>query len=1024
MISSAFKKLFGGRGEKKVEVVASQVRDLADEEIPRYPPFAKGLPMAPVDKVLQTQNELIQKIRSTLGFTQEEYDRLVMPVIGRYAAFVHLLPASEAHHHRGAGGLFRHGLEVAFWATQASESVIFSISGSPRERRNNEPRWRLACCFSGLLHDVGKPLSDVVITNSDGSKTWNPYSETLVDWAKRHNVSRYFLRWRDREHKRHEQFSLLTVERILTPEALEFLADPGKDIVESMLQAISGLRINDPVTKLMLKADGESVSRDLKQNRLDVDEFAYGVPVERYVFDALRRLVKTGKWKVNEPGAKVWHLHQGVFITWKQGASDIYDLLTEDKIPGIPRDPDTLADILIERGFALKNVLPEHGKDVFYRYWEVIPELPQEGEEVTGKIKMQMLRLESSELVFTTEPPAAIAGEVIGDEDEQELDASELDDDAPEDGDENSDSLTATPEPIGSLDDGFEIPDFMAAPPSTDSQSSEPKGGTSTDTKTSKNDDKADAPKEPSAQEIAQTAAPLALDDPLKGLKDAGGALGVCDFPFDAFGLNTEPDTTQKDKAETPNVPTEQSEEDTSLPGIDNIRSGKKRQPKASANTAASLSPNEFFGPEPSAIFDAPPMPPEDMFAPIDAVPLDAYDYSHEMEEREEFVPTEHFQDAETYSSSQQDKSSDVDVRGHLENVLSGYGAAESILKEAIIPVLDGQKTLGEVLCFMKKKAVILYPEGARALGAPAEVLNTLFDAGAIVPDPVHPNRKVHDFSGIKGLLLSSDISDVIKAAIEQAEKDFDPIREVSALNDKRQSGKKAEKAHSEKKVKSQQTNQSTPKKPKPAMDISALLPGEQTGGRSSENKRIAQQTAQGKKGTAAKTQTEQHKNESENSASNEEKQNVSRLPKRQKPKTTVNKPPKETRPVSLDFDSDLELPMTKVVGQIDLEDEEPKKPQKAKEISDEDFLPPQSDIDAEEAIRLLKEMIKNQKGRWLVGPVIKEDGCLVTSDKALEKVTGECTNLSKSMLRALLASGQRRPRMTIRQGNLRLEVE
>ncbi|MCV5803535.1 hypothetical protein OFN34_32555, partial [Escherichia coli] len=86
----------------------------------------------------------------------------------------------------------------------------------------------------------------------------------------------------------------------------------------------------------------------------------------------------------------------------------------------------------------------------------------------------------------------------------------------------------------------------------------------------------------------------------------------------------------------------------------------------------------------------------------------------------------------------------------------------------------------------------------------------------------------------------------------------------------------------------------------------------------------------------------------------------VSRLPKRQKPKTTVNKPPKETRPVSLDFDSDLELPMTKVVGQIDLEDEEPKKPQKAKEISDEDFLPPQSDIDAEEAIRLLKEMIKN----------------------------------------------------------------
>lgn len=125
--------------------------------------------------------------------------------IQRYAAFVHLLPASESHHHRGAGGLFRHGLEVAFWAAQASESVIFSIEGTPRERRDNEPRWRLASCFSGLLHDVGKPLSDVSITDKDGSITWNPYSESLHDWAHRHEIDRYFIRWRDKRHKRHEQ---------------------------------------------------------------------------------------------------------------------------------------------------------------------------------------------------------------------------------------------------------------------------------------------------------------------------------------------------------------------------------------------------------------------------------------------------------------------------------------------------------------------------------------------------------------------------------------------------------------------------------------------------------------------------------------------------------------------------------------------------------------------------------------------------------------------------------------------------
>ncbi|MDA1379306.1 TraI domain-containing protein [Plesiomonas shigelloides subsp. oncorhynchi] len=80
------------------------------------------------------------------------------------------------------------------------------------------------------------------------------------------------------------------------------------------------------------------------------------------MFDAIRRLVKTGKWKVNEPGAKVWHLNQGVFIAWKQ-LGDLYSLISHDKIPGIPRDPDTLADILIERGFAVPNTVQEKGSE-------------------------------------------------------------------------------------------------------------------------------------------------------------------------------------------------------------------------------------------------------------------------------------------------------------------------------------------------------------------------------------------------------------------------------------------------------------------------------------------------------------------------------------------------------------------------------------------------------------------------------------------------------------------------------------
>ena len=108
---NAISRLFG----KPVSAQANSVETFSEEDIPRYPPFAKGLPVAPIDKVVETQRDLVERIRNALGFTREQHEKLLLPVIKRYAEFVHLLPASEAHHHRGAGGLFRHGLEVAFW---------------------------------------------------------------------------------------------------------------------------------------------------------------------------------------------------------------------------------------------------------------------------------------------------------------------------------------------------------------------------------------------------------------------------------------------------------------------------------------------------------------------------------------------------------------------------------------------------------------------------------------------------------------------------------------------------------------------------------------------------------------------------------------------------------------------------------------------------------------------------------------------------------------------------------------------
>ncbi|ATW30894.1 conjugal transfer protein TraI (plasmid) [Candidatus Williamhamiltonella defendens] len=828
----ALKKLFGGRSGV-IETAPSDrvmpLKDVEDEEIPRYPPFAKGLPVAPLDKILATQAELIEKVRNSLGFTVDEFNRLVLPVIYRYAAFVHLLPASESHHHRGAGGLFRHGLEVAFWAAQASESVIFSIEGTPRERRDNEPRWRLASCFSGLLHDVGKPLSDVSITDKDGSITWNPYSESLHDWANRHKIDRYFIRWRDKRHKRHEQFSLLTIDRIIPAESREFLSTSGPSIMEAMLEAISGTRVNQPVTRLMLRADQESVSRDLRQSRLDVDEFSYGVPVERYVFDAIRRLVKTGKWKVNQPGAKVWHLNQGIFIAWKH-LGDLYDLISHDKIPGIPRDPDTLADILIERGFAIPNTVQEKGERAYYRYWKVLPEMLQ---ETAGSVKILMLRLESNDLVFTTEPPAAVTAEVVGDVEDAEIEFvdPEEDDDEQEEGEAalNNDMLAAE--------------------------------------------------------------------------QEAGKALAGIGFG-----------NAENDNPLFTDAP-EQKRPESDLPQTDKLEQKGK------------------------------------------------------------------------------------DAKTVLNEILAGYGEASILLEQAIIPVLEGKTTLGEVLCLMKGQAVILYPEGARSLGAPSEVLSKLSHANAIVPDPIMPGRKVRDFSGVKAIVLAEQLSSAVVAAIKDAETSMggyqDAFELVSPPGADASNSQSAQKKQSQKKPQQQQQ--------KTDVGSGKTAPAQNATGKSS------QQPPKEKK-VDVDTVVEDKKRKPV-----EEKQNLARLPKREAQPTAVE--PKVEREKELGHVEWREREDQEV-----REFEPPKAKTNPKDIKEEDFLP--SGVTPQKAIQMLKDMIQKRSGRWLVTPVLEEDGCLVTSDKAFDMIAGENTGISKHILCGLLSRAQRRPLLKKRQGKLYLEVD
>lgn len=378
------------------------------DDIPRYPPFMKGLPAVPPDRILETQQELIERIANTSVLPPEDFRRLFLPVIERFASFVHLLPASQAHHHRGAGGLFRHSLEVAYWALQAADKVLLDITGTPSQRREREPRWQFAVFVAALCHDAGKPVTDVIVTNSDRSQTWKPIREDLYTWAARTATDAYFLEWRDGRARQHTALSSMIADRIIGVQALEWIGETGTDLIVWLMESLTcnpsaANRLHD----LVVKADQTSVERDLRTLGVAMAGYDIGVPVERHLTDVMRRFVREGVWLVNEPGARLWNIGGHVYLVWPAGGEDLARQVREDGIPGIPRTPDGILDMLVERqiAFLREGAAPED------RLWKIAPaclaaKIPD--------IKLYAIRLRDDAMVSSV-PIPPIEGRIIDD---------------------------------------------------------------------------------------------------------------------------------------------------------------------------------------------------------------------------------------------------------------------------------------------------------------------------------------------------------------------------------------------------------------------------------------------------------------------------------------------------------------------------------------------------------------------------------------------------------------------------------
>jgi hypothetical protein len=303
---------------------------------PRYP---NAVPAATPEQLMKSQRRLINDIQQASDLPWKDFDEYIMPVIREYAAYVHMLPASLNHHHAEHGGLFRHGLEVAYYAAIKCEGEVFAQSLSPRFKKEMEPRWRTCAILTGLLHDLGKAYADVGAKDESGTLEWKPDACSLYDWLVHNKLPYYYIYWRPGTRgKRHEASTTQEYKEKIPRKTIAWLIEYDDQALASMKAAIAGDKNpSNQIAKVLERADQASVIESIKtQVNRDAgigEGWKHGIG--RRAHQAMHDLIESGEWKLNEPGHPIWVTTEGVFVKSPEFATKLAEHLRTKEDFGI-----------------------------------------------------------------------------------------------------------------------------------------------------------------------------------------------------------------------------------------------------------------------------------------------------------------------------------------------------------------------------------------------------------------------------------------------------------------------------------------------------------------------------------------------------------------------------------------------------------------------------------------------------------------------------------------------------------------
>lgn len=313
------------------------------------------LNIVPENMLLESYKSILNPIHSLIGVPDTHWDRLYKPMFEDLTQFVQQLPASEAHHHSGPGGLLQHSLEVTLEALKLRRKALLPAGASAEQLAGLHDVWTYACVSAALLHDIGKPLADQRITLFADDHTplgqWNPINGPIEPPAHYYHVEFQT----KRRYKRHERFAPLLASHIIPAEGLRWLADEPEAMDAWLATLQADYEEAGPLGAIISKADGLSVARDLSGvNRVQMPT-ARSKPLAERLITALRHLLVRDQLPLNRRGAAGFLVGEDLWLVSKRVLDTIKEHLAREGQTGVPSRNDRLMDELQQHGLLIPN---------------------------------------------------------------------------------------------------------------------------------------------------------------------------------------------------------------------------------------------------------------------------------------------------------------------------------------------------------------------------------------------------------------------------------------------------------------------------------------------------------------------------------------------------------------------------------------------------------------------------------------------------------------------------------------------